>query len=216
MKRIITLLGLFILFSVVKINAQNFELGKVSIAELKESFHPKDSSAVAAILFKNGKTSFEYTKSRGFVAITEVSMRIKIYKKEGYDWANFTVPYYVGYENYKDDNVTFSSAVTYNLVNGSIVKTKLNSEGSFKKNVNEYWNEASITLPNVKEGSVLEFKYILKTENIVKFPVFYFQYKIPVNSAEYSTNIPLFFTYKPIQIGFIDLKVDSKVARGRF
>lgn len=210
------LLSLFILFSFVKINAQNFELGKVSIAELKEKQHPKDSSAVAAILFKNGKTSFEYTRSRGFAAITEVSMRIKIYKKEGYDWANFMVPYYVGYENYNDDTVAFSSAATYNLVNGSIVKTKLNSEGSFKKNVNEYWNEASITLPNVKEGSVIEFKYVLRTENIVKFPVFYFQDKIPVNSAEYNTNIPFFFTYKPIQIGYVELKADSKVARGSF
>jgi hypothetical protein len=214
MRRIRTLLGLFILFSFVKINAQNFELGKVSTAELKESFHPKDSSAVAAILFKNGKTRFEYTRDRGFVAITEVYMRIKIYKKEGYDWANFTVPYYVGYENYSDDIVKFSNAATYNLENGSVVKTKLNSEGSFKKNVNEYWNEASITLPNVKEGSVIEFNYVLKTENIVKFPVFYFQYKIPVNAAEYTTDIPYFFTYKPIQIGYVDLKVDSKVVRG--
>lgn len=216
MKNIKTRLGLLILFSFVKINAQNFELGKVSITELKESLHPQDSSAVAAILFKNGKTSFDYTRNKGFVAITEVSMRIKIYKKEGYDWANFTMPYYVGYENYNDDVVAFSNAATYNLVNGSIVKTKLNSEGSFKKNVNEYWNEASITLPNVKEGSVIEFKYVLKTENIVKFPVFYFQYKIPVNSAEYTTNIPYFFTYKPIQIGYVDLKADSKVASGSF
>lgn len=216
MKSFKTLFCLLIIFSSLKINAQNFELGKVSVPELKEKQHPKDSSAVAAILFKNGRTKFEYTRDRGFVAITEVSMRIKIYKKEGYDWANFTVPYYVGYENYNDDIVAFSSAATYNLVDGAIVKTKLNGEGSFKKNVNEYWNEASITLPNVKEGSVIEFKYVLKTENIVKFPVFYFQDKIPVNSAEYTTNIPYFFTYKPIQIGYIDLKADSKVVNGSF
>jgi len=216
MKKIKIILGLLILFSFVEINAQSSELGKVSIAELKEKQHPKDSSAVAAILFKNGKTSFEYTKKKGFVAITEISMRIKIYKKEGYNWANFTVPYYVGYENYNDDIVVFSSAATYNLENGAVVKTKFNSEGSFKKNTNEYWNEASITLPNVKEGSIIEFKYVLKTENIVKFPVFYFQDKIPVNSAEYITNIPLFFTYKPIQIGYVNLKVDSKVTNGNF
>jgi len=209
-------LGLLILFSFTKVNAQNFELGKVSITELKEKQHPKDTSAVAAVLFKNGKTSFNYYKTNGLVAVTEVTMRIKIYKKEGSDWANFTLPYYVGYENYNDDVVKFSNAVTYNLENGSIVKTKLNSEGSFKKNVNEYWNEASITLPNVKVGSVIEFKYILKTENIVKFPVFNFQEKIPVNYAEYTTIIPYFFTYKPIQVGFIDIKMDSKVVDGSF
>ena len=162
MRNFKALLGLVIFFSFIKIDAQNFELGKVSIAELKEKQHPKDTSAVAAVLFKNGKTSFDYSLKNGFVAITEVTMRIKIYKKEGSDWANFTLPYYVGYENYNDDVVKFSNAATYNLENGSIVKTKLNSEGSFKKNVNEYWNEASITLPNVKVGSVIEFKYILK------------------------------------------------------
>src|SRR6478609_6350508 len=114
------LLVLLIFFSFIKINGQNFELGKVSIAELKEKQHPKDTSAVAAVLFKNGKTSFEYSRANGFVAITEVAMRIKIYKKEGSDWANFTLPYYVGYEKYNDDIVKFSNAVTYNLENGSI------------------------------------------------------------------------------------------------
>jgi hypothetical protein len=211
-----TFLALLILFSFVNLNAQNFELGKVSIAEIKEKQHPKDTNAVAAILFKNGKTKFEYSSRNGFVVITEVTMRIKIYKKEGYDWANFTLPYYVGYENYNDDTVKFSNAVTYNIENGVLVKTKLTTEGNFKKNVNEYWNEASITLPNVKEGSVIEFKYVLKTENIVKFPVFYFQDKIPVNYAEYTTNIPYFFTYKPIQLGYVDVKMDSKVVDGGF
>lgn len=216
MKKFKIVFGLLFLFSFIKISAQNFELGKVSTAELKEKQHPKDTNAVAAILFKNGKTSFDYSLKNGFTAITEVTMRIKIYKKEGYDWANFSVAYYVGYENYNDDIVKFSNATTYNLENGSIVKTKLNSEGSFKKNVNEYWNEASITLPNVKVGSVIEFKYVLKTENIVKFPVFNFQDKIPVNYAEYTTNIPYFFTYKPIQVGYVDLKMDSKVVDSGF
>ena len=32
--------------------AQEFKLGKVSIAELEEKTHPKDTAAVAAILFK--------------------------------------------------------------------------------------------------------------------------------------------------------------------
>ena len=65
----------------------------------------------------------------------EVEAKIQHYKKEGYNWANFTVPYCVGYEDYKNDIVEFSNAATYNLENGAIVKTKLDSEGSFKKNV---------------------------------------------------------------------------------
>ena len=64
-------------------NAQEFKLGKVSIAELEEKQHPKDPSAVAAILFKKGEVKFKYSESNGFEVYTVVQTRIKIYKKEG-------------------------------------------------------------------------------------------------------------------------------------
>jgi hypothetical protein len=203
------LLFLFVfLFS--KTNAQNFEPGKVSIEELQEKAHPIDSSAVAAIVYKIGKTIFKYDYEKGFYALHECQIRIKVYKKEGLSWANFEVPYYVGYESMSDDVVKFSNACTYNLEGAEIVKTKLNSEGSFKKNVNEYWNEASITMPNVKVGSVIEFKYILKSENVVTFPAFNMQYSIPVNYCEYKTEIPEFYIYKPVAIGFVKVNTEQK------
>ena len=100
------------------INAQEFKLGKVSVAELEEKVHPKDPSAVAAILFKKGDVKFEYSDSQGFQVITLVQTRVKIYKKEGYDWANQSVRYYL--DNSQSENVFFSDAVTYNLVGGKI------------------------------------------------------------------------------------------------
>jgi hypothetical protein len=60
---------IIILFVVIKSNAQNFELGKVSIGNL-EQMHPKDSSA-AAIFFER-KTSFEYTQSDGFSMVLKL------------------------------------------------------------------------------------------------------------------------------------------------
>lgn len=205
----LTFVVLFLII-VTKVQAQNYELGKVSIEELEEKIHPKDSSAVAAILFKKGKTIFNYVLGKGFVSSNVYEFRIKIYKPEGLSWANQTVSYYVGYENLNDDVVNFSNAVTYNLEKGAIVKTKLNSEGSFKNKINKYWNQANITLPNVKVGSVIEFKYFLKSENLVRLPDFEIQYDIPVNFFEYKTEIPEFFIYKTIVIG--NLKIDSKTA----
>ena len=115
--------------------AQKFELGKVSINELKEKNHPVDTSAVAAILYNKAKTVFKYNVKDGFSIYTECEFRIKIYKKEGLPWANKQVSYYVGYKNYNDDVVEFSNAATYNLDKEHIVKTKLNNEGSFKKKI---------------------------------------------------------------------------------
>lgn len=201
----------FLFFAFTNIKAQNHELGEVTIAELEEKFNPKDTTAPAAILFKKGRTFFTYSGGRGFTANNVYEFRIKIYKPEGLSWANQKVSYYVGYENLSDDTVNFSNAVTYNLENGVIIKTKLKSEGRFENEINKYWNQKTITLPNVKVGSVIEFKYILKSENIVRLTDFDFQYSIPVNFFEYKTEIPEFFIYKTLLIGYTKIESTAKV-----
>jgi hypothetical protein len=210
-----TILLVFLICSSFKVKAQNYELGKVTIAELEEKVNPKDTAAPAAILFKKGKTFFTCTSGRGFVVNNVYEFRIKIYKPEGLDWANQKVSYYVGYENLNDDSVYFSNAVTYNLENGSIVKTKLNSEGRFKNKINKYWEQETITLPNVKVGSVIEYKYILKSENIVRLPDFNFQYNIPVNFFEYKTEIPEFFIYKSLLIGYHQIETKAEIVNSQ-
>ncbi len=211
-KKLILLLLLFFSFSFS--NAQKFELGKVSIAELQEKTCPNDTTAVAAILFNKARTHFVYEYNKGFSVVHEYEFRIKIYKKEGLDWATKKVSYYVGYEKINQDVAKFSNGITYNLENNQIVKSKLNSEGTFKNNVNKYWNEATITLPNVKVGSVIEYKYTIKSENILQFPVFCFQYDIPVNFVEYNTEVPEFFIYKSLLTGFKNIKSSDKIVNG--
>jgi hypothetical protein len=201
-------------FCVSKINAQKYELGKVTIAQLQEKIHPKDTSAPAAIIFKKGRTFFTYNITNGFSANHVYEFKIKIYKKEGLQWADQKVRFYIGYEKLNEDRLEFSEAVTYNLENGAVVKTKLDNQGTFKKKVNKYWNEKTITLPNVKVGSIIEYKYILKTENIVKLPDFDFQYEIPVDYFEYKTEIPEFYIYKPILVGRTPITTDSKFVSG--
>ncbi|MNX45972.1 hypothetical protein D3C86_765010 [compost metagenome] len=202
------------IFWASKVNAQKYELGKVTVAQLQEKVHPKDTSAPAAIIFKKGRTFFTYNNTNGFSANHVYEFKIKIYKKEGLVWADQKVRFYIGYEKLNEDRLEFSQAVTYNLENGSIVKTKLDNQGTFKKKINKYWNEKTITLPNVKVGSIIEYKYVLKTENIVKLPDFEFQYEIPVDYFEYKTEIPEFYVYKTILIGKTPITSDAKIAAG--
>lgn len=205
---------LFVLFY-FNSNAQEFKLGKVSMPELEQKMHPKDSSAAAAILFKKGNTTFEYDQNEGFRVVIEVNMRIKIYKKEGYEWANQEVRYLSGSSNIKE-KVIFSDAVTYNLVGGKIEKTKLASEGEFVEVINKYWSKKKITLPNVKEGSVLEYKYIIRTNNIGMLREFDFQTDVPVNFAEYKTFVPEYFIYNSKMKGFITPKIVEEKSNKSF
>jgi hypothetical protein len=197
-----------------KINAQKYELGKVTVAQLQEKVHPKDTTAPAAIIFKRGKTFFTYNYTNGFSANHVYEFKIKIYKKEGLRWADQKVRFYIGYEKLNEDRLEFSQAITYNLENGAIVKTKLDNQGTFKNKINKYWNEKTITLPNVKVGSIIEYKYILKTENLVKLPDFDFQYEIPVDYFEYKTEIPEFYVYKTILVGKTPITSDAKIVLG--
>lgn len=202
---------LFVVFSFSKVSAQEFRLGKVSIAELQEKVHPKDTSAVAAILFRKGESRFEYDPIDGFVIITEVESRIKIYKKEGYDWANQNIRYYIGDSNSKE-SVSFSDAVTYNLVGGKIEKAKLKSDGIFDENINKYYNQKKITMPNVKEGSIIEYKYRIKASRIGSMRDWYFQASIPVNYSEFVTRIPEYFVFNNKQKGYIFPRVNKETS----
>ncbi len=187
---------LFIITSLFLNNsyAQKFELGKVSEAELNEKRHPLDSSAAAAILYKKSRTYFDFNQNKGdFDVVTEVQTRIKIYKKEGYNWADNMVSYLASPSS--REAVSFSDAVTYNLVGGKIEKTKVKSESIFDESINKYWSRKKITMPNVKEGSVLEFKYVIRSP--YRIPDYYFQESIPVNHTEFSSTIPEYYVYAP-------------------
>ncbi|TRX42274.1 DUF3857 domain-containing protein [Flavobacterium restrictum] len=200
---------LLLLLSVcLQSNAQEFKLGKVSIAELQQKQHPKDTTAVAAILFEKGEVHFEFTQDNGFTMVTEVATRIKIYKKEGYDFSNQKVAYYIGGST--KENVSFTDAATYNLVDGKIEKTKLKSDGEFNEKVNRYWGQVKIALPNVKVGSVIEFKYTVKSSRYGSLQDWQFQNSIPVNYSEFKTYIPEYYSYKPSMKGFITPKVTEE------
>ncbi|MFZ0598197.1 MAG: transglutaminase domain-containing protein, partial [Flavobacterium sp.] len=207
--KFIKLLSLSILLLFIsKVTAQEFKLGKVSIAELEQKVHPKDSSAAAAILYKKGKTKIEYDVNDGFITVTEVETRIKIYKKEGYSWANQNVWYYNA--NGIKEKVSFSDAVTYNLVNGKIEKTKLKSDGSFDEIVNKYRGQKKITMPNVKEGSVIEFSYMVRSPSDRMIRDWDFQTSIPVNYSEFSTYVPEYYVFNSRQKGYVFPKVNTQ------
>lgn len=187
--------------------SQKYELGKVTADELKETVHPLDGSAPAAIIFKTGKTYFDTTPEGYFMLVTEVKTKVKIYKKEGYKFATVEMPFYTGG---KQVRLYFDDAATFNLVGDKIERTKLKSDGEFEEKVNENYSLKKITLPNVKEGSILEYRYTLKTPYFTFFPDWYFQYEIPVNHVEYDIRIPQYFTYRRFLKGFVDIKVSSE------
>ncbi len=188
MKQLIFTLLLILSFSQTK--AQNYKFGKISEEELLEKNHATDSTADAAVLYKEEVISYFYLKSEGFMQQREIHERIKIYTKDGFDWA--TKKIYL----YKDaEKIGAVNAATFNFVNGKIEKNKLSNDGVFDENFNEYYNIKTITLPNVKVGSVIEYRYKITSKRI-QIDDLIFQYNIPINKLDVKVATPEFFVFK--------------------
>lgn len=207
MRRIIFTSIAFLLI-VNKASSQKYQLNKVTVAELAEKVHPTDSSAAAAYLFKSGSVYFELADDGLFSLVQEVKCKIKIYKKEGYSYANFEVPVYTGGRTVR---LYFDDAAAFNLVGNKVERTKLKSDGEFEEKVNENYTLRKIALPNVKEGSIVEYRYTLKTPYYNYFPDWYFQHTIPVNKVQYQVSIPAYFTYQRFLKGFEKVEASADV-----
>ena len=201
---------LFLVFS-FKVTAQKLGLNKVTKSELLEKRHKIDTAAPAAFLLKNARTEFVYSQKDGFTPTTTFQVKVKIYNNQGLKWANFKIPYYIGFDNLDDDKVDIINGYTYNLEGDKIIKSKVTGEGKFRENINENWALKSVTFPNVKAGSIIELEYRLKSQYLWMLPEFKYQYEIPVNSAFYKTEVPEYYIYNAIRKGYVEVESSQKL-----
>lgn len=181
--------------------AQDYKFGEVSKEELEEKFNPLDSSASATYLYKHRKTHFEYFKDQGFQLITEVHERIKLYNPEGFDYATKAINLYKSDSH--DEKVNGLKAYTYNLVDGKIEDTKLKKDGIFKTEKSKYLNQTKFTMPNIKEGCVIEYKYKIVSPFYQNVDEFQLQHAIPIKKLESKFEAPEYFVFKPLIKGYL-------------
>ena len=173
--------------------AQNYKFGKVSKEELGEKMYPLDSTAEAAYLYDSRRTYFNYNKNEGFQIITEIHQRIKIYKKDGIDEGNITIPYYSP-DSGEKETVIGIKGNTYNLEGGKIVKEKLSKKAIFKEQRSKYISLKKIAMPSINEGSVIEISY-KRIYPYYRISELQFQYNIPVKKLEHRVEIPEYFVF---------------------
>ncbi|MDB4292780.1 DUF3857 domain-containing protein [Maribacter sp.] len=187
--------------------AQEVKFGKVSKAALEEKFNPADSSAVATYLYKYRRTYFEYKSGEGFNLVTSIHHRIKIYSQDGFDYATKKIVLYKNGSS--NERVGRLKAVTYNLKNGKIEETKLDKDGEFEVALSEYRDEKSFTMPKIAAGSVIEYKYEVRSPFISNIDEFVFQHDIPVKSLTAIMDAPQYFVFRLNMKGFLPIKPEK-------
>ncbi len=160
--------------------------GKIDKAELELTNCDFDPEAEAIVLSDFG---LNYLDIRGGRIYTEFQrhIRIKILKDKAVDLANVKLDYYT-YRN--DQGIMHLAANTYNLdQNGNIVTTKLEKKQVYERRLNTRYSQQSFSLPDVKAGSVIEYKYTIRNGQVRYWQL---QSTIPVKYSRYEIDFPPF------------------------
>jgi hypothetical protein len=183
------------------------KFGNAPLEDLQMKIYPKDSAASAVVLCDYGTSTIKYTQNQGFQLVFERITRIKILTKEGLEFANFEIELF--HNNNGKEKVSNIKGITYNLENAKPVETKLKSDGIFEEETTSNWDRVKVTLPNVREGSVLDFTYTVTSDFFVHFQDWEFQNTIPARWSEYRAYIPEYFDYNFYMQGYLPLKVNE-------
>jgi transglutaminase-like putative cysteine protease len=193
MKTLITLLTFFALIPHLLL-AQTYskEFGKVGKDEVELQSCNFDKSAEAIVLFDIAKSRFVDT-DKGLSILFERATRIKIFAESGLNWAEIEVPFYTDGDYLEE--VTDIEASTYNFEDGQLTLTKLDPSQCQVEKINKYWSNKKFALPNVKPGSIIEYRYKIHTPDVFKLHDWEFQWKIPNMYSEYQVLMTPFYTY---------------------
>jgi hypothetical protein len=177
-------------------------MGQTTLDELKLTFYEKDSTAAAVVLYEH--TNQYPDDSNHQIPTTDYYYRIKILDKNAFDLANVEI------QLYKEQKMLNLRAVTYNLTeNGTMNKDILQEKDVFSIPEREKWIRKKFTLPNIKTGSVIEYKYTISSPYL-GIDDWYFQSDIPKIKSELDVSILGNYKYNMKIVGA--LKLDIKEA----
>ena len=207
MNKILTIL--FLLFLSLGAEAQNFNFGAITYDDYEFDRKKLDSNANAIVLKEFGTASIQRDDNTGSLElIFEHHVKIKIYNKEGFKEANIIIPAYK--DDTREETISELKASTFNYVQNNFVETVMDKKAVFTENRSKYTRLTKFTLPNLKEGSIIEYSYKLRSPNLFNFKTWEFQSDIPKVVSEYLVYIPGIYNYNVSLRGFQKL-TDQKV-----
>jgi hypothetical protein len=180
---------LFSFSALAQTNQPTQPFGKIDNADLELKSCDFEPGANAMVLFDKAEIAYD--------ARLDLSMarhkRIKIFNDQGKKQANIRIEYVSGGHL---EYITGLQAQTINMVDGKPQIIKIDKKQVFTQQLDKSRAALVFSMPDVKSGSVVEYKYVLNTNSIANFPDWYFQDDIPTRYSELATTIPDIFYFK--------------------
>jgi hypothetical protein len=192
------------------------KFGNVKPEDFQTKVYAIDSSAAAVIIADIGSTEIVGNNKGTFSLLFKNYRRAHILNKNGYDVANVEI--YLYNDGDDEEDIENLKAVTYNLENGKVVETKLEVKSAvFKDKLDKNNFIRKFTFPNIKEGSIIEYEYRVKSDFIRNLQPWSFQGEYPRLWSEYNVAQPEFYNYVTLSQGYHPYAIqDQKRRRDNF
>ena len=219
MKRKIFFGIVFFLFAIASTLGQDklkIKFGSVTADDFKTKIYPIDSNASAVIIADIGSTEIEGNNKGTFSLLFKNYRRAHILNKNGYGIGDVEIELYTS--GTSEEELENLKAVTYNLENGKVVETKLEVKTAvFKDKISKNRLIKKFTFPNLKEGSIIEYEYRVKSDFIFNLQPWSFQGEYPCLWSEYNVAQPSFYNYISLTQGYLDYHIkDQKSSNNIF
>lgn len=178
----------------------SYKFEKITAADLERKYYPIDSHAHAVVIADVGSSKFNGNTKGWFTMEFKRKARIHILNKSAYDQGDIQIGLYTtGSATEKLGSV---KAVSYNLENDQVTETKLQKDNIFTEKRNKNLVIKKFTIPNIKEGSIIEFEYSIESDFLQFLQPWTFQGEHPRLWSEYTLELPQFFEYAFLTQGF--------------
>lgn len=183
------------------------KFGDIKPEDFVPTAYSVDSSASAVVLFDVGLSKFEGNNQGGMSINFKRHRRIRLLNRNSFDLASITIHLFAAGST--EEKIESLEATTYNLEDGKVVAYKLDKNSIFKDRLNKNFTTRKFTLPNIKEGSIIEIKYNFISPYFRDLRTWDFQGSYPVLWSQYDVSIPSFYEFAFIKQGFQPYKIDT-------
>ncbi|MGH2564770.1 MAG: DUF3857 domain-containing protein, partial [Ginsengibacter sp.] len=160
-----------------------------------------DSNSNAVIVANTGSVEFVGNKKSNWISyVYKKNIRIKILNKKAYDLA--TVKIRLWGEDDEQDKLEDVNASTYNLDNGKVSETRLSISEIFDEKIRKSLDEKRFTMPDVKDGSIIEYSYKITSLHYYYLPAWNFQFlQYPCLFSDFKIGFPDLVRFLQIRYG---------------
>lgn len=194
------------LVPILTLNGQGYEMewGNIPRSDREMQSFAEDPEAGAVLLGEIGHLDFR-SKGKEFEYILRVHRRIKLLRKSAFDrQATISIPYYHHNES------EWMIAIEAQTITPDGRKHPLSPRDFYYEKKDQFRTHVNFTFPQLQEGVVLEYRFAIRSDNIVQPRTWYFQREIPVRFSQLSLHNDSYLSFATLFEGAEYMDLQSK------